>query len=189
MLHLSNLNVLVLGLGESGLAMARWCARFGAVVQVWDSREAPPQAAALRDAVPAARLFSGALGAEQLAGVQLLLKSPGLAPNDARITPLLDAARATGIAIGGELDLFARALADLKAERAYAPRVLAITGTNGKTTTTALCAMLVARCGLRVAAAGNIGPTMLDTLAQALDDEPAPDEPTVVVGAALRLAA
>ncbi len=173
MLHLANLNVLVLGLGESGLAMARWCARFGAAVQVWDSRAEPPQAAALSEAVPAARLISGALGAEQLAGVQLVLKSPGLAPDDARIAPLLDAARATGIAVGCELDLFTRALADLQAERGYAPKLLAITGTNGKTTTTAMCALLVARCGLRVAMAGNIGPTMLDTLAQALDLEPA----------------
>ena len=92
--HLANLNVLVLGLGESGLAMARWCARFGAAVQVWDSREAPPQADALRAAVPPARLFSCVLTADQLAGVQLVLKSPGLAPHDARIAPLLDAARA-----------------------------------------------------------------------------------------------
>ena len=67
----------------------------------------------------------------------------------------------------GELDLFARALADLKAERGYAPQVLAITGTNGKTTTTALTALLVERAGRRVAMAGNIGPTMLDTLARA----------------------
>ena len=44
--------VLVLGLGESGLAMARWCAAHGAQVQVWDSREAPPQAAALRARPP-----------------------------------------------------------------------------------------------------------------------------------------
>ena len=177
MKHLANLDVLVLGLGDSGLAMARWCARHGARVQVWDSREQPPQAAALQAAVPAARLFSGALGAEQLAGVKLVLKSPGLAPHDARIAPLLDAARATGLAIGGELDLFARALADLQADRGYAPQVLAITGTNGKTTTTALTALLVERCGRRVAVAGNIGPTMLDTLADALDREPAPAEP------------
>ncbi len=175
--HLANLSVLVLGLGESGLAMARWCARFGAQVQVWDSREQPPQAAALREAVPGVALFSGALSAERLAGVQMVLKSPGLAPHDARIAPVMDAARASGIAIGGELDLFARALADLKAGRGYAPQVLAITGTNGKTTTTAMCALLVARCGLRVAAAGNIGPTMLDTLAAALDLEPVPAEP------------
>ena len=179
--HLANLSVLVLGLGTSGLAMARWCARFGARVQVWDSREPPPQAAALREAVPGVRLFSGALTTEHLAGVQMVLKSPGLAPHDARIAPLLGAARATGMAVGGELDLFARALADLQADRGYAPKVLAITGTNGKTTTTAMCALLVARCGLRVAAAGNIGPTLLDTLAAALDLEPVAVAPTSVV--------
>ncbi|MBC7727188.1 MAG: UDP-N-acetylmuramoyl-L-alanine--D-glutamate ligase, partial [Microbacteriaceae bacterium] len=145
--------MLVLGLGESGLAMARWCARHGARVQVWDSREQPPQAAALREAVSGVVLFSGVLTAESLVGVQMLLKSPGLAPHDARIAPVMDAARATGIVIGGELDLFARALADLKADRGYEPKVLAITGTNGKTTTTAMAALLIARCGLRVTAA------------------------------------
>ncbi len=169
MKHLANLQVLVLGLGTSGLAMARWCARHGAQVQVWDSREAPPNADALQAAVPAARLRCGALPADDLAGVQLVLKSPGLAPHDARIAPLLQAAHAAGIAVAGELDLFSQALADLQAARGYAPQVLAITGTNGKTTTTAMCALLVARCGHRVAAAGNIGPTMLDTLAAALD--------------------
>jgi len=167
--HLRERHVLVLGLGESGLAMARWCARHGARVQVWDSRAQPPHAAVLADAAPGATLRSGTLSADDLAGVQLVLKSPGLAPHDARIAPLLQAARAAGIDIGGELDLFARALADLRAAGGYAPKVLAITGTNGKTTTTALCALLVARCGLRVAVAGNIGPTMLDTLAAALD--------------------
>ena len=169
MKHLANLNVLVLGLGQSGLAMARWCARFGAQVTVWDSRAQPPQAAALRAAVPQAVLRSGALSAEDLAGVQMLLKSPGLAPDDVRIAALLAAARSSGLAMVGELDLFNRALADLKAAHGYAPKLLAITGTNGKTTTTAMCALLVERCGLRVAMAGNIGPTMLDTLASALD--------------------
>ncbi|MBQ0931798.1 UDP-N-acetylmuramoyl-L-alanine--D-glutamate ligase [Ideonella sp. 3Y2] len=156
--------------------MARWCARQGAAtIRVWDSREAPPQAAALATDVPAATLFSGALGAGQLGDARLVLKSPGLAPTDARIAPLLDAARAQGLAVMGELDLFAHALADLKAARGYAPKVLAITGTNGKTTTTSLTAMLVERAGLRVGLAGNIGPTMLDTLAAALALEPAPE--------------
>jgi len=179
--HLANLNVLVLGLGESGLAMARWCARHGARVQVWDSRENPPQAAALAAAAPGASLRSGALTADDARGLQLVLKSPGLAPHDGRIAPLLDAARAAGVRVAGELDLFALALADLKAARGYAPKVLAITGTNGKTTTTAMTALLVARCGLRVAAAGNIGPTMLDTLAAALDLEPAAEVPAEAV--------
>jgi len=172
MKHLSGINVLVLGLGESGLAMARWCARHGAAVTVWDSRERPPQFEALRANVPHAMFTHAPLSDAAIAGVQLVLKSPGLAPHDARIAPVLDAARATGVPVQGELDLFAHALADLKSERGYAPQVLAVTGTNGKTTTTALTALLVERAGRRVATAGNIGPTMLDTLAAALDLEP-----------------
>ncbi|NKI95587.1 UDP-N-acetylmuramoyl-L-alanine--D-glutamate ligase [Rhizobacter sp. SG703] len=172
--HLQNLHVLVLGLGESGLAMARWCARFGAQVRVWDSRENPPHAAALAEHVPAAVLLGGALGTEQLQGVHLVLKSPGLGPRDPRVEPLLKLAFDTGVPVQGELDLFARALADLKAARGYAPGVIAITGTNGKTTTTAMASQLIARAGRRVATAGNIGPTMLQTLAEALDAEPAP---------------
>ena len=65
-----------------------------------------------------------------------------------------------------------RALADLKATRGYKPAVLAITGTNGKTTTTCMTGLLVERAGKRVAMAGNIGPSMLTTLAEALDQEP-----------------
>jgi len=185
MKSLVNLHVLVLGLGHSGLAMACWCAGQGAQVRVWDSREQPPQADALREVQPSAEVFSGALGAEQLAGVQLVLKSPGLAPHDERLAPLLDAARASGIAIGNELTLFMGALAELKAERGYAPKLLAVTGTNGKTTTTAMTALLVARCGLRVAAAGNIGPTMLDTLSAALALEPEAAAPAEVSSAEL----
>ena len=161
-------NVLVLGLGESGLAMARWCAAKGARVQVWDSREAPPQAAALALAAPDAKLFSGELSSDLLVTVRLVLKSPGLAPHDARIAPLVAAARAVGIPVQGELALFSQALAELKAERGYAPQLLAITGTNGKTTTSAMTALLVERAGRSVALAGNIGPTMLDTLSECL---------------------
>ena len=171
--HLNNRHLLVLGLGESGLAMVRWCASHGAHVRVWDSREAPPQAATLHAEWPQVQLTTGPLdAATALQGVELVLKSPGLSPLDERIRPLLEEARAAGIPVQGELDLFARALAELKQTRGYAPQVLAITGTNGKTTTTALTALLVERCDKRVAVAGNIGPTMLDTLAAALAQEP-----------------
>ena len=77
--------VLVLGLGDSGLAMARWCAQFGSTVTVWDSRENPPQREALGDT---GRFVSGAVPME---GITLVLKSPGLAPHDARIAPALQA--------------------------------------------------------------------------------------------------
>jgi len=66
MQQLAGLHLLILGLGQSGLAMARWCARFGAEVTVWDSREQPPQAQALADEVPVVRRLSGALDPQAL---------------------------------------------------------------------------------------------------------------------------
>ena len=159
--------VLVLGLGDSGLAMARWCARFGARVTVWDSREKPPQLEALGDT---ASFITGELTAEIVAGFNSVLKSPGLSPLDARLKAVYE----HGPAVRGELDLFADALAALKAQHGYAPAVLAITGTNGKTTTTCMTGLLAERAGKRVAVAGNIGPTLLDTLTEALAKEPDP---------------
>ncbi len=175
--YLQDTPVLVLGLGESGLAMARWCARFGADVRVWDSRAQPANAAALAEHVPAARWVHGPLTDAAFAGVKLVLKSPGLAPQDERIAAPLNRVADSGVLVQGELELFVRALADLKTRRGYAPKVLAITGTNGKTTTTAMAAMLIARTGKRVAVAGNIGPTLLQTLAEALEREPVAGHP------------
>jgi len=168
-----NKTALVLGLGESGLAMARWLARDGGAVRVWDSRAEPPQGAGLRQHVPHAELLGGVLDASALAGVDRVFKSPGLAPGDERIAAVLAAARAAKLPVRGELELFAAALESLHAGADYSPKVIAVTGTNGKTTTTALTALLVERSGRRVAVAGNIGPTMLQTLADAIDAGPA----------------
>jgi len=168
--HLRNLTVLILGLGDSGLAMARWCARCGATVRVADTRANPPQAATLAADVPEATLHQG-LDPSLLDGVNLLFKSPGLMPASAEVSPILARADELGIPVRGELSLFASALADLKVDMGYAPKVVAITGTNGKTTTTSLTAKLIERAGLRVGMAGNIGPTLLDTLRIALDQE------------------
>ena len=166
--------VLVLGLGASGLAMARWCVRQGAQVTVLDNRAAPPQAGALAASVPGARLAQGAFEASWIAGsdIRAVFASPGLAPH--LIAPLIDAARAKGLWVGGELSLFAQALKDLNDSQQYQPSVLAVTGTNGKTTVTALTGQLVQAAGKTVAVAGNIGPTLLDTLAQALDADTLP---------------
>ncbi|MDO5086519.1 MAG: UDP-N-acetylmuramoyl-L-alanine--D-glutamate ligase [Comamonadaceae bacterium] len=168
-------HVLVLGLGHSGLAMARWCARQGAAVTVADTREAPPQRAALAQEVPAARFVAGAFDAALLdsAPFTRVLRSPGLPPAD--IAALVQAAQARGVPVAGELDVFSEALAALRAERGYAPAVLAITGTNGKTTVTSLTGQLAERAGKRVAVAGNIGPTLLDTLAEHLAADTLPE--------------
>jgi len=168
MQQLRDLHVLILGLGASGLAMARWCARHGAVVTVADTREAPPQLAALQADWPAVKFISGPFSAALVEGapVRAVFRSPGLPP--AEVAPVVDAARAAGLWQGGELSLFATALKDLSERFSYAPKVLGITGTNGKTTVTSLTGLLVARAGKTVKVAGNIGPTLLDTLAQAI---------------------
>ncbi len=160
--------ILVLGLGASGLAMARWCARLGAQVTVADTREAPPQLGALREQVPQARFIGGPFSAELLQGeVAAVFRSPGLSPEQA--APVLTSAAAQGLPVGGELSLFAAALAELRSRQAYAPVILAVTGTNGKTTVTALTGQLIERSGRTVAVAGNIGPSLLETLAERTD--------------------
>ena len=167
--------VLVLGLGESGLAMARWCARHGAQVRVADTREAPANLPTLRAHVPDAEFVGGPFAVSLLDGVTLVAISPGLSPLDANVAALLSAANARSVPVWGEIELFARALAGLKAAQGYAPRVLAITGTNGKTTTTALTGALVERAGKTVGVAGNISPPALDKLSECVDADTLPD--------------
>lgn len=167
--------VLVLGLGESGLAMARWCARHGARVRVADTRESPANLPALRAHVPDAEFIGGPFAPSLLEGVTLMAISPGLSPLDAAVAALLDGARERAVPVWGEIELFARALAGLKLAQGYAPRVLAITGTNGKTTTTALTGALARRAGKTVGVAGNISPSALDKLTECVDAGTLPD--------------
>ena len=157
-------NVLVLGSGISGHAMARWCHHMGAKVTVVDSRENPPNKEALAQLEPTIEIISTAFHPELLllSDFQYLLISPGLSPE--QIGELKKAAQDKGITVWGELNLFQHALFQLQQEQAYSPKILAITGTNGKTTVTSLTGLLVARAGQTVCVAGNIGPSMLDCL-------------------------
>ncbi|WP_455776380.1 Mur ligase family protein, partial [Burkholderia stabilis] len=167
--------VLVLGLGESGLAIARWCARHGCRLRIADTREAPPNLAALQAEGIDAEFVGGAFAPALLdGGVELVGLSPGLSPLEPELAALVAAANERGIAVWGELEFFAQALRALGTS-GYQPKVLAITGTNGKTTTTSLTGLLCQRAGKKVAVAGNISPAMLDRLAGAIDETALPD--------------
>ena len=159
-MNLQGKHVLILGLGESGLAAARWCDRQGARVRIADTRMNPPGLDALKCRLASADFRTGDFtklsDKSLLDGIDLLVLSPGLSPG---ILVVIHA-RAQGIPVVGEIELFAWALRDLKQ---HVP-VLAITGTNGKTTTTTLTGHLIASTGKSVGVAGNISPAALTAL-------------------------
>ncbi|HET7365146.1 MAG TPA: UDP-N-acetylmuramoyl-L-alanine--D-glutamate ligase [Burkholderiales bacterium] len=138
--------LLVLGLGDTGLSVARYAERRGALVRVADTRAAPPRRAALTGDV---RL--GPFTPTLLADVDLVCISPGLALAE----PLVGEALARGIPVLGDIELFAW--------ENRAP-VLAVTGTNGKSTVTALTGQLLRSVGVDCEVAGNISPPVLDAL-------------------------
>lgn len=168
---------LILGLGETGLAAARWCLRHGVALRIADTREASPGLEALA-AEPSSefdlRLGGAALEAGTLQGVSRIVLSPGLCPFDEPLASFLAQAREQGMEVIGEIELFALALADL-AQRDYHPKVLAVTGTNGKTTVTAMARRLAEAGGLTAVAAGNISPPALTALMDALDKDALPE--------------
>ncbi|HEY7240692.1 MAG TPA: UDP-N-acetylmuramoyl-L-alanine--D-glutamate ligase [Burkholderiales bacterium] len=143
---LAGKRVLVLGLGDTGLSVARWVERGGGTPRVADTRPSPPRMKDFRG-----ELHTGRFGDALLEGVDLLCISPGL-PLDA---PLVVEAMRRLIPVVGDVELFAW--------ENTAP-VLAVTGTNGKSTVTALTGHLLRHAGIDCEVAGNISPPVLDAL-------------------------
>ncbi len=174
-----NRAILILGLGETGLAAAKWCLQQGGLVRVADTRDMPPGLDALKTAgIAQEALFLGvdrALSEDVLDGVQSIVLSPGLEPFKEPLKSFLDKAQALQIEIIGEIELFARALQDLKEQTQYQAKVLAVTGTNGKTTVTTMTRDMCIQAGLTAVAAGNISPAALDALMQSLAENTLPD--------------
>jgi len=163
---------LVLGLGESGLAMARWLVRSGWQVRVADTRAEPPMAAALRAQLPQVPQIVLAADADPqglVEGISLLALSPGLSLHAEPVASMVRSAAARRIEVVGEIELFARALAQLRADRQYAPQLIGVTGTNGKTTTVRMVGAMLGRWGRSAIVAGNVSPSALDALSAALD--------------------
>jgi len=166
-MDLRGANVLVLGLGETGLSMARWAAREGAArIRVADTREAPPSRATLVAAVPGAEILCGPFADSLYDGIDMVAISPGLPLAE----PTVARAASRGLPVVGDVELFAQAIG-----RFGSQRVVGITGTNGKTTVTALTGALLAASGADAAVAGNIGPAVLDALTARLDERRMPD--------------
>jgi UDP-N-acetylmuramoylalanine--D-glutamate ligase len=176
---------LILGLGESGIAMAKWCLRHGTQTRLVDTRErntlnekqeaqlSELEFAGLKD------MHFGSWNASMLDHIDVIGISPGLSPITEPAQSILAVVQEKGIPVWSEIEFFARGIAALERESiaessdsgawTYAPKIVAITGTNGKTTTTALVGQLCERAGKTVAVAGNISPAALDKLMACLD--------------------
>jgi len=136
--------VLVLGLGDTGLSVALWVERSGGTPRVADTRAAPPRKKDYRG-----ELRCGPFSPALLEGVDLVCISPGLPLEE----PLIVEARQRRIPVVGDVELFAWH---------NSAKVLAITGTNGKSTVTALTGHLLRSAGIDCEVAGNIGPAVLE---------------------------
>jgi UDP-N-acetylmuramoylalanine--D-glutamate ligase len=161
-LNLSGKQVLVLGLGDTGLSCARWLAARGAKVSVADTRAAPPHAARLAEWLPEVPLSTGPFDNVDLQATEMLVVSPGVPLTE----PAVARAIAAGVEVVGDVELFARAIRALNAKREHPMRVLAITGSNGKSTVTAMCGDMCRMAGLVTCVAGNIGLPVLDALSE-----------------------
>ena len=157
-MELRGKRVLVVGLGESGLAMAKWLHRQGALVRVADSRDNPPNLDALARVAPHAEVIAGPFAAATFAGIDLVTLSPGVP----KATPQIVA---VNVQVVSEIELFAAGVR----EQVPGSQIIAITGSNGKTTTTALTAHLLNGAGVLAIACGNISPSALDALMDAQD--------------------
>ena len=143
---------LVVGLGKTGLSVARYLSRQGVPVAIVDSREQPPGLARSRAGLPAdVALFLGGFHKDAFERAEQIVLSPGVSMH----VPEIAAARARQVPVVGDIELFAQA--------AKAP-VIAVTGSNGKSTVVVLLSAMARRAGLDVRTGGNIGTPALDLI-------------------------
>ena len=156
-------SVLVLGLGETGISLVRWLIAQGARVRVADSRNNPPSLDMLQKEFPAVDVRCGIFRSELLDSIELIAISPGVALRE----PFVARAAAQGIPIVGDIELFALSLPKKKC-----PQIIAITGSNGKTTVTSMVGAMCRAAGKETLVAGNISPAVLDVLMQRKNKHP-----------------
>lgn len=141
----------IVGTGITGLSVARFLARQGQPFVLLDTRAQPPDLAQVKAEFPDVILELGELKMDTLLLADEIIVSPGIATS----TPAIAAAKAAGIPVVGDIELFVR--------YAHAP-IVAITGSNAKSTVTTLVADMAAHAGIKVAVGGNLGTPALDLL-------------------------
>ena len=154
-MNLKGKRVLVLGLGISGMSMVRWLTGRGAIVRVADTRVQPPLAGQLNKDFPDVELRTGQFDQEAFRGADVVAISPGVP----LAQPLVKRARDQGIPVLGDIELFAHA----RKQHVHS-KVIAITGSNGKSTVTEMVGAMCKAAGARTEVAGNIGLPILDVL-------------------------
>ncbi|HSM97531.1 MAG TPA: UDP-N-acetylmuramoyl-L-alanine--D-glutamate ligase [Gallionella sp.] len=159
----TNKSVLVLGLGETGLSMVRWLSAQSARLRVADTRSAPPGLAQAAMYVASEQIFCGNFNDALFDGIELIAISPGVPLR----APAVERAIARGIEVVGDIELFAQSL-----PKDNHPRILAITGANGKTTVTSMVEHLCKAAGKDAVAAGNISPAVLDVVLERGANQP-----------------
>jgi len=147
-----SIKTLVIGMGQTGLSCVRFLLAKGHTVAVWDSRMDPPSMNELAQLLPSKAINLGPFDVARFSDYQQIIVSPGVSVQE----PAIIAAQAQGIEVIGDIELFVR--------HATAP-VIAITGSNGKSTVSALVAAMLERCGCEVRLGGNFGVPALDLLA------------------------
>lgn len=154
--------VLVLGMGETGLSIAKWLTRQNARVRVADSRSNPPNMLTMKSVLPEVEICRGPFDNTMFEGVELIAMSPGVPMAESHVQQAIR----RGVPVVGDITLFKWALEQCEAPT---PKLLAITGTNGKTTVTALLGAMLEKAGFDVEIAGNIGPAVLDAFMRRVD--------------------
>ncbi len=162
----------MLGLGDSGLSMTRWLSRHGARVTVADTRAQPPHATRVAAELTDVRIAAGPFRDALFEATDMIAISPGVD----RREPAIAGALRRGVPTLGDIEIFAHALSGLTTARAVArPKVIAITGSNGKSTVTAMTGDAARAAGKAALVAGNIGLPVLDALAEIENGNPLPD--------------
>ncbi len=162
--ELRNQSVLVIGLGETGLSLARWLTAQGAQVCVVDSRTIPPGADTLYKEMPQVDAHFGPFRDESLIGIERIAISPGVPLAE----PFVQRAIARGIPVVGDIELLAQEINAAPRK----PKVIAITGANGKTTVTSMVGAMCAAASVDTQVAGNISPAVLDALREREEKQP-----------------